>query len=95
MLVSQALARNNLTNCWLREQRLDLAQKLACENIGPHYEGKASEQWLYKLAIVVDELKRHQFEKGRKPLTGAAAEKSIVRGWWAIANAEVEVEGDE
>jgi hypothetical protein len=93
MLVSQALARNNLTNPWLGDQRLDLAQKLACEIIGPHFEGEPSEQWLYKLAIVVDELKRHQFEKGRKSLTGAAAEKSIVRGWWAIAN--MEAEGDE
>jgi hypothetical protein len=90
MLVSQALARNNLTDPWMGDQRLDLAQKLACENIGPHYEGKPSDQWLFKLAIVVDELKRHQFEKGRKPLTGAAAEKSIVRGWWVIANVEAE-----
>jgi hypothetical protein len=92
MLVSQALARNNLTNPWLGEQRLELAQKLACENIGPHFEGKPSDYWLYKLAIVVDELKRHQFEMSRKPLTGAAAEKSIVRGWWAIANVEAEVD---
>jgi hypothetical protein len=33
MLVSQALARNNLTNPWLEEHQLDLAQKLACETL--------------------------------------------------------------
>lgn len=90
MLVSQALARNNLTNPWLGDQKLDLANKLACDCVGPHFEGKPSDPWLHKLAIVVDELKRHQFEMGRKPLTSFVAEKSIVRGWWAIAQAEAE-----
>jgi hypothetical protein len=90
MLVSQALARNNLTNPWPGEKKLDLAYKLACECIGPHFEGRPSNTWLQKLAIVVNELKRHQFEMGRKPLTGIAAEKSIVRGWWVIAYAEVD-----
>jgi hypothetical protein len=30
------------------------------------------------------------FKMGRRPLTGVTGEKSIVRGWWAIANAETE-----
>ncbi|KAI4650348.1 hypothetical protein J4E93_002704 [Alternaria ventricosa] len=90
MLVSQALARNGLMNPWPEEKKLDLAQQLACECIGPHFEGKPSDVWLGKLALVVNELKRHQFEMGRKPLAGKAAEKSIVRGWWAIAHAEID-----
>lgn len=94
MLVSQTLARNNLTSPWLREQKTDLARKLAQENIGPHFEGSPSDLWLRKLAVVVNELKRHQFEMGRKPLTGMAAERSIVRGWWAIAQVE-EAEGQD
>jgi hypothetical protein len=30
------------------------------------------------------------FEMKRRPLTGGAGEKSIVRGWWTIANVETE-----
>ncbi|KAI4635351.1 uncharacterized protein J4E87_000301 [Alternaria ethzedia] len=90
MLVSQGLARNGLMDPWPEEKKLDLAQQFACEFIGPHFEGQPSDMWLAKLALVVNELKRHQFEMGRKPLTGVAAEKSIVRGWWAIAHAEVD-----
>lgn len=93
MLVSQALACNNMTNPWLGEQKLDLANKLACDCIGPHFEGKPSEPWLHKLAVVANELKRHQFEMGRKPLTGIVAERRIVRGWWAIAHAEADESG--
>ncbi|KAF1938226.1 hypothetical protein EJ02DRAFT_514681 [Clathrospora elynae] len=90
MLVSQALARSNFSSPWLGKQRLELAQKLACESTGPHFEGKLTDKWLHKLAVIVNELKRHQFEMMRKPLTGNAAEKSIVRGWWGIANVEAE-----
>jgi hypothetical protein len=46
MLVSQEFARRNLTGPWMREARLELARKLACESIGPHFEGKPSTQWL-------------------------------------------------
>jgi hypothetical protein len=90
MLVSQALARNNLTAPWQGDEELDLANQLACDCIGPHFEGRPSDAWLQKLVVVVNELKRHQFEMGRRALTGVSAEQSIVRGWWAIAQAEVE-----
>jgi hypothetical protein len=90
MLVSQDLARRNLTGPWVGDTRLELAQKLACETIGPHFEGQPTTKWLEKLAVVVNELKRHMFEMKRRPLTGVADEKSIVRGWWTIANVETE-----
>ncbi|KAF1836742.1 hypothetical protein BDW02DRAFT_566685 [Decorospora gaudefroyi] len=90
MLVSQTLARNQLSSPWLGPHRLELAQKLACETVGLHFEGVPSRVWLRKLAVVVNEVKRHQFEMGRRALTGIAAEKSIVRGWWAIAQIEAE-----
>lgn len=92
MLVSQALARHNLVEPWLGEERLELARKLACESIGPHFEGEPGELWLVKLVVVVNELKRHQFEMGRRPLAGGSAERSIVRGWWALGNMEAESE---
>ncbi|KAF1846814.1 uncharacterized protein K460DRAFT_336233 [Cucurbitaria berberidis CBS 394.84] len=90
MLASQALARSNLKDVWRGEERTELARKFACERIGKHFEGRPSLKWLQKLAVVVDELKRHQFEMSRKPLVGLAAEKGIVRGWWAIAKMEAE-----
>lgn len=88
MMVSQALIRNNLPISWLSDQKLDLANKSACDCVGSHFERKPSDSWLCKLSVVVNELKRHQFEMGRKPSTGAVAEKSIVRGWWVIAQVE-------
>jgi len=86
MLVSQALVRFNLSEPWKGDDKLEKGRQMALSTVGVHFEGKPSDEWLSKLVIVVNELKRYQFEMGKEPLSGRAAETHIVRGWWSMAN---------
>jgi hypothetical protein len=64
MLVSQALACNNLNRLWQGNQKLNLASTFVCDCIGPRLKSKPSDPCLRNLAAVNNELKRHRVEMG-------------------------------
>jgi hypothetical protein len=69
-----------------RHEKMNLVVARYCNKIGMSFDGKPSNEFKDKLAIVYEELRRHQEEYGRMSLRGDTGEKHIVKGLWQTAS---------
>lgn len=82
MLVSQALTRYILSDPSIGYEKLDKARQMGVSILGVHFEGVPSDEWLAKLAIVVDELIFEGRPRQRRGGYGPELHASAVVLWW-------------